>query len=94
MTASPGKDQTAVEIENNVRSKKAKTVKKDSAASVLRDYLQVKLAGAATSTGSACGGSAEGRIEEATASDGASVGDVRLAIVNLLNAYADKARGQ
>jgi len=94
MTASPGKDPTAVDIENNVRSKKAKTVKKDSAASNLRDYLQVKLAGAATSTGSAGGGRAEGRIEEATASDGASVGDVRLAIVNLLNAYADKARGQ
>jgi len=77
-----------------VKSKKANTVKKDSAASVLRDYLQVKLASAVTSPGSGCGGSAEGVGEGATASDGESVGDMHMAIVRLLNAYAEKARGQ
>ncbi|OSX77855.1 hypothetical protein BU14_0130s0010 [Porphyra umbilicalis] len=42
VTASPRKNQTAVEIDNNVQSKKAKTVKKDLAVNVLRNYLQVK----------------------------------------------------
>eukprot|EP00170_Pyropia_yezoensis_P002994 contig_12530_g3001 len=89
----PSVVQTAVEIEAQAKAKESKTLKKakkETAASVLREYLEAKM-----SDGSAReGGSEAGKAAGASGPGEASVGEVRLAVVNLLNAFAEKARGQ
>ncbi|KAK1866111.1 hypothetical protein I4F81_008631 [Pyropia yezoensis] len=84
--------KTAAEVEAEFKAKKAKTAKKDkkeTAASVLCEYLQSKTA----DKGAGVAGP-EARATAGSSLPGeASLGEVRLAVVNLLNAFAEKARG-
>lgn len=89
----PSVVQTAAELEAQAKAKQSKTPKKDkkeTAASVLREYLQAKMADGPPGAGGHEAGSAAGTGGPREA----SVGEVRLAVVNLLNAFAEKARGQ
>lgn len=82
----------AAELELEAQAKLSKTPmknKKETAASVLREYLQAKTApqspgsaGDEASNAAGTGGPAE-----------VSAGEVRLAVVITLNAFAEKARG-
>lgn len=85
-------DRTAAEIEKVSPPKKPK---KESAASALREYIdfrmsneQARAAGGGASAAAWSGGAAPAGRD----SGGASDGDVRAALVNMLNAYAEKAR--
>lgn len=57
---------------------------------MLREYLEAKMANGSAREG----GREAGKAASASGPGEASVGEVRLAVVNLLNAFAEKARGQ
>lgn len=87
-------DKTATKIEMNSKIKKPKMCKKskkDTAAGVLHEYLQAKMADGSSGAG---GGSVEGGNVDIPTSKEASVGEVRLAVMNLLNAFAEKAHAE
>lgn len=84
----PSHTATAAEIEAS--SPKPKKTKKPTAAAVLREYLQQKLV---TEGASGAGnGGASGAAGRGSEADDVTDTDVRRAMVNMLNAYAEKAR--
>lgn len=89
----PSVVQTAAEIEAEAQAKLSKTSqknKKETAASVMREYLKAKMANGSPRSSDHEAGSAAG-----TGGPGeASICELRLAVVNLLSAFAEKARGE